>query len=152
MSVRSTILSSIAGGAAGGLSGAALLGLPTYFSNANGFFGPERDLAPLAASIGFVCGIIPGTVIGLIVGLLRPHVLIGAIIGVAVGFLSVPGLLLAGADPYVDRELYVWASACIPIGGVIGLFVAAINRRPVAAPDETPLDRSTGRVFGNLTD
>jgi hypothetical protein len=152
MSVRSTILSSIAGGAAGGLGGAGLLGLPTYFSNAIGFFGPERNLAPLAASFGFVLGIIPGTVIGFIVGLLRPHVLIGAIIGVAVGFLIVPGLLLAGADPYLDRELYVWASACIPIGGVIGLFVAVINRRRVAAPDETPLDRSTGRVFGSLTD
>ena len=152
MSVRRTILSSVAGGAAGAVSGAALLGIPTYLSKEIGFFGPERNLALLAASVGFAVGIIPGTVIGFVVGLLRTPLLVGAIIGVGVGFLISPILLAMGADPHLDTELFSFAVAGIPIGGVIGLFVAAINRRPSPTPPNNSLDRSAGRVFPNLTD
>jgi hypothetical protein len=151
MSVRSTILSSIAAGAAGGLSSAALLAIPAYFSNAGGFFGPERDLAPLVAVIGFVLGVIPGTLIGFVVGLLRPDPLIGAIIGIALGFLIQLILFAMGADPYVDREIFAWGATAIPIGGVIGLFIAAMNRRPVPVTPDTPSDRNTGRIFPNFT-
>jgi hypothetical protein len=152
MSVRRTILSSIAGGAAGALSGAALLGIPTYLSKATGFFGPERNMAPLVAFIGFVVGIIPGTLIGFVVGLLRTPLLIGTIIGVGVGFLISLVLLATGADPRLDSELFSFALAGIPISGVIGLFVAAINRRPSPRPPNDSLDRSAGRVFPDLAD
>jgi len=135
------------GGAAGALSGAALLGIPPYLSKETGFLGPERNLALLAASVGFLVGMIPGTVIGLVVGLLKPRLLIGAIIGVGVGFFISPVLLAMGADPQLDTGLFSFALAGIPIGGVIGLLVAAINRRPSPTPPKKPLDRSTGRVF-----
>jgi hypothetical protein len=152
MSIRRTILSSIVGGAAGAFSGAALLSIPTYLSKEIGFFGPDRDLAPLVASIGFVVGIIPGTVIGFVVGLLRTRLLDGAIVGMVVGFLILPILIAMGADPHLDRELFSFAVCAIPIGGVIGLFVAAINRRRPATPPNNSTDRSSGRVFPNLTD
>jgi hypothetical protein len=45
----------------GAFSGAALLGIPTYLSKEIRFFGPERNMALLAASISFVVGIIAGT-------------------------------------------------------------------------------------------
>jgi len=151
MRIRRTILSSIAGAAAGALSGAALLGIPTYLSNETGFFGPERKLAPLAAAIGFALGLIPGTVIGFVVGVFRTQVVIGVLIGMSVGFIILIILFAEGMDPNLDQDVFLFGLASMPIGGFIGLLVALINRRPLPAPPSEPLTRSEGRVFPSLT-
>jgi hypothetical protein len=129
----------MAGGAAGALSGAALLGVPTYLSREVGFFGPERNLAWLAASLGFLYGIIPGTLIGLVVGLLKAHPFLGGIIGVGVGFLIVLVLLMLGLRPDIDDVVFSWTVWCIPICGVIGLITAPVSYRPVPPPTKYPI-------------
>lgn len=152
MSIRKTILSSILGAAAGALSGAALLGIPTYLSNETGFFGPERKLAPLAAAMGFALGIIPGTVIGFVVGFFRMQVVIGVLVGLSVGFICLLILFGMGMDPNLDQGVFLFGLACMPIGGFIGLLVAQINRRPLPAPPSEPLNRSEGHIFPSLTE
>jgi hypothetical protein len=151
MSVLRTILSSLAGAAAGGLSGAAFLGIPVYFSNASGFFGPERNWAWLAAIVGLVIGVVPGIVIGFALGLLRLHPFGGAIIGIFVGFLVLVAFLAWGLDPWLDTELFSIVSASIPICGVIGLVIALVNY-PRRTESDKPLERNEGRIFGDLTE
>jgi len=132
----------------GGLTGAALFGIPTYFSTESGFLGPDSDWAWFAAFGGFVVGVVPGAIIGSVTALLRPHPLVGGLIGTGVGFLVLVVLLARGLDP----EIFYINMAWIPICGAIGLVMALVNRQRPPAPPNKPSDRSVNRVFGNLVD
>ena len=61
------IVRSLLGAVCGSISGAALLGIPTYLSTETGFLGPESNWAPVAAIAGGVLGIVPGALIGFLV-------------------------------------------------------------------------------------
>src|ERR1700730_16311647 len=115
MSVRRTILSSVAGAAAAALSAAALAGISTYFSNEVGFFGPVRNWALVAAFEGFAYGIVPGAAIGFIVGTLRTRPLIGGIIGLGVWLFILLALLTVGMRPDTDDQFLLLSLAYIPI-------------------------------------
>lgn len=147
-----TILSSIGGGALGALGGALLLGVPTYFSNASGFFGPERDFAPMAALIGAGCGLLPGIVIGFFIGLFRTKIWVGTVVGAGVGFLLLFlgfGLLvfISDSDPILDLEVAMLSVVCVPIAALIGLLVALVNSYSLPATQDESLDRNTDRAF-----
>lgn len=150
MSARRTILSSVAGILLGGLTGAALFGVPTYLSTESGFLGPDSDWAWFAASVGFVVGVLPGAVIGSVTALLRPHPFVGALIGTGVGFLVLVVLSARGLDP--DAEIFLINMTWIPICGAIGFALALVNRQRAPAQPNKPSDRSANRVFGNLLD
>ena len=146
-------LGTIVGGVSGALSGAATFGLPTYFSTESGFMGPYSDWAGIAAIVGAIYGVGPGAVIGFLVGRLGATKLVGALIGSGVGLIILLLLFEFGLDPGLDSELFVVGLECIPIGGIIGLILAAINiHRGSRGATQQSLDRGTGRVFRDLID
>ena len=105
------------------------MGLPTYFSNASGFLGPERNWAPAAAVLGAVWGIPPGALIGFLVAKFQTNKLIGAIVGSAVGISLAVGLLVWGVDPLIDWDIFNVGLVSVPICALIGLIVAATNKQ-----------------------
>jgi len=122
------ILRSIFGAVCGGVSGPALLGLPTYFSTETGFLGPESAWWPLAAIAGCIWGIVPGALIGFLVAKFQTTRLISLIVGAAVGTGLLVGLFLSGLDPLIDSEILHTGIAAIPIGAIIGLIVSTTNQ------------------------
>ncbi len=106
-----------------------MLGVPTYFSRESGFMGPYSDWAGIAAIVGTIYGIVPGTVIGFLVGRLKANKLVGALIGGGVGLIILLLLFAFGLDPHLDSEVFNVGLECIPIGGIIGVIVSAINIR-----------------------
>jgi len=119
---------SIFGAVCGGVSGPALLGLPTYFSTETGFLGPESAWWPLAAIAGCIWGIVPGALIGFLVAKFQTTRLISLIVGAAVGTGLLVGLFLSGLDPLIDSEILHTGIAAIPIGAIIGLIVSTTNQ------------------------
>ena len=131
--MKKIILTSILGCFFGGLSGAALVGLPAYFSQESGFMGPYSDWAIFGAFYGLVLGIVPGAVLGFLTSKLKTGVFLGGLVGAAVGSIYVVAFFLFGNDWYLDSEMYNTALACIPIGGAIGLILSLMNR-PIKTP------------------
>ena len=85
MSVIRIILSTVLAAAFGALGGAALLGLPTYFSKECGFVGCDGEWAPYLAFWGAIFGLVPGACTGLLVSSLKLRALIGLFAGGAFG-------------------------------------------------------------------
>jgi len=122
------ILRSIFGAGCGGVSGAALLAIPTYLSTQTGFLGPESAWWTLAAIVGCIWGFVPGALIGFLVAKFQTTGLISLIIGAAVGTGVLIGLFITGFDPFIDSEILYTGLAAIPIGAVIGLIVSTTNQ------------------------
>lgn len=122
------IVRSLLGAVCGSISGAALLGIPTYLSTETGFLGPESDWWPLAAIVGCFWGIVPGALIGFLVAKFQTTRLISLIVGAAVGTGLLVGLFLSGLDPLIDSEILHTGIAAIPIGAIIGLIVSTTNQ------------------------
>lgn len=122
------LLRSALGAAFGAISGAALLGVPTYLSTETGFLGPTSAWAPLAAIVGCIWGLVPGALIGFFAAKFQTSKLAGTIVGASVGLCLLVGLLVDGLDPFLDREIFNTAIGGIPIGGAIGLILSATNK------------------------
>ena len=125
------VVRSLLGAACGAISGAALLGIPTYLSTQTGFLGPESAWWPVAAIAGSVWGVVPGALIGFLVAKFQTTRLISLIVGAAVGTGVLVGLFLSGLDPFTDWEIFYSGLAGILIGAAIGLIVSATNTRAV---------------------
>ena len=119
---------SLLGAVCGAISGAAVLGIPTYLSTETGFLGPESKWAPVAAIAGGVLGIVPGALIGFLVAKYQTNKVISLIAGAAVGISVLVGVFVFDGDPFIDWEIFEAALASIPIGAVIGLIVSATNK------------------------
>ena len=123
MSVTRTVLSTMFAALFGVLSGASLVGLPTYFSKECGFIGCDYELAPYLAIHGAICGVVAGACIGLIVTGFKLDAIMGAFAGGGVG-LAV--MLFAFRDSAAKIS-----GGWIPIGAIIGLTVGLLNHRAV---------------------
>jgi hypothetical protein len=128
------------GALCGALSGAALLGIPTYLSTETGFLGPVSDWAPLGALAGCIWGIVPGALIGFLVAKFQTTKLISSIVGAAVGISILVGLFITGLNPFMDEEIFYTGLACIPIGAVIGLIVSTTIPRQAQIPPTQSVD------------
>ena len=128
MSVTRIVLSTILAAGLGALSGAALLGLPTYFSNECGFLGCSRGWTPYAIIEGTILGLLPGALIGFVVSRFKVNIALGALMGAGIGLTILLLLFATGLDPFMDHEVFLVGVACIPSGGIIGLTIAIINR------------------------
>jgi hypothetical protein len=125
------VVRSLLGAACGAISGAALLGIPTYLSTESGFLGPESNWAPVAAIAGGVLGIVPGALIGFLVAKYQTNKVISLIAGAAVGISILVGLFVWAGDPFIDWEIFEAALWSIPICSVIGLIISTTNSRQV---------------------
>jgi hypothetical protein len=132
--VRKILLRSLLGAACGAISGAALLGLPTYFSTKTDFVGPESAWWPLTAIFGGFWGFFAGALIGFLVAKYHPNKLISAIVGAGVGSSLVAAYLVSTYHPFGDSKMLLTVLACIPIGAVISVIISATNKpvRPAA--------------------
>jgi len=132
--VRKILLRSLLGAACGAISGAALLGLTTYFSTKTGFLGPESAWFPLAAIFGGFWGFFAGALIGFLIAKYQPTKLMSAIVGGGIGSSLVAAHLISAYHPFRDSDMLVTVLACIPIGAVIGVIISAANKpvRPAA--------------------
>ena len=122
------IVRSLLGAVCGSISGAALLGIPTYLSTETGFLGPESNWAPVAAIAGSVIGIVPGALIGFLVAKYQTNKVISLIAGAAVGVGILVALLVWAGDPFIDWEIFEAALWSIPICAVIGLIISTTNK------------------------
>jgi hypothetical protein len=123
------IVRSLLGAACGAISGAAVLGIPTYLSTETGFLGPESAWWPVAAIAGSVWGAVPGALIGFLVAKFQTTRLISLIIGAALGMSVLVVLFVTGLDPFIDSEILYTGLAAIPIGAVIALIISTTNPR-----------------------
>lgn len=123
------ILRTILGAVCAAISGAALLGIPTYLSTESSFLGPESNWALVGAIAGGVLGIVPGALIGFLVAKYQLNKLISLIAGAAVGIIILVWLFINGLDPFIDDELFYTGLAAIPICALIGLIIEITNPR-----------------------
>jgi len=125
------LLSTMLAIALGALSGAALLGLPPYFSKECGFLGCDRQWAPYFAMWGALFGVVPGGCIGLVVSGLKLDATRGGLVGGGVGFFLVFAFLVKNNfQVSAPPEVLLIVAAFIPICAIIGLTITFINRRP----------------------
>lgn len=129
LGILKIISRAVLGALCGAISGAALLGIPTYLSTETGFLGPESNWALLAALVGCIWGFVPGALIGLLVAKFQTSKLISSIVGAGVGTSVLVGLFINGLDPFIDDEIFYTGLAGIPIGALIGLIISTTNPR-----------------------
>ena len=151
-SVIRIVLSTILAAVFGALSGAALLFLPSYFSNECGFIGCDRKWALFFAFWGAIFGAVIGACIGFIVSQFKLNPILGGLAGVGVGFANLLIFLNQhGWEANVNDETFLLSAAWIPIGTIIGLIIAIINRRARSAAVEEDVGRErreNSRIFG----
>ena len=123
------IFRTILGALCGAISGAALIGIPTYLSTETGFLGPVSNWWRLGALAGCIWGVVPGALIGFLVAKFQANKLISSIIGAGVGTSVLVGLFINGLDPFLDDEIFYTGLAGIPVGALIGLIISTTNPR-----------------------
>ena len=124
------ILKSLFGALCGGISGAALLAIPTYFLEQNTWMGTASGWAWFAGTIGFLLGFVPGALIGFFVPTFQTSKFTGAIIGASVGLILVIWAFVSGYARSDPVTLAI-SLAPIPIGAAIGLILSATNKKHV---------------------
>ena len=129
MSRTRIVFSTILAAALGALSGAVLLGLPSYFSKECGFIGCDRDWAPYFAMWGALFGVVPGACIGFVVSRFKLNAIARGIGGGAVSFAVLLIPFAKGLNPTSDDKVFVATFGWIPIGVIIGSTIALMNRR-----------------------
>jgi hypothetical protein len=122
------VVRSLLSAVCGAISGAALLGMPTYLSTETGFLGPESAWWPVAAIAGCVWGVVPGALIGFLVTKFQTTKLISLIVGAAIGTSLLVLLFITGLDPFINPEIFYTGLACIPVGALIGLILSTTNK------------------------
>jgi hypothetical protein len=121
MRVVRITLSTVFAAAFGALGGAALFGLPSYFSNECGFMGCDRQWAAYLAFWGAIYGFVPGACAGLLVSSLKFRPLIGLFAGGAFGSaLFLIFFATHGSDVTLNQESLLTSLAFIPLVAIIG--------------------------------
>ena len=139
MRVMRILLSTILAALLGALGGAALLGVPTYFSKECGFLGCDRGWTLYFAICGAIVGVVPGACVGLIVARLNPDAMIGMVTGGGIGLVFVIVMFALGAGD--DRNTSLMGAVCILIFAISGLTVALINRGKRSAAAQQIVER-----------
>jgi hypothetical protein len=126
MRVMRILLSTVLATLLGALGGAALFGVPTYFSKECGFLGCDRGWALYFAIWGAIFGVVPGACVGLIVARFNLDAMMGTITGGGIGVVFVIVMFALGAGGAGNTSLV--GVVCILIFAISGLTVALINR------------------------
>lgn len=112
----------IVGTICGGVVGAAMLAVPTYFEEGCTVLGCAKDWAIVGLYLGLVLGGIPGAIIGLTVGVASFNKTVSVIVGAAIGSIITIVLFLMGAAG--EGLVMAWAILSVPAGALIGLITS----------------------------
>jgi hypothetical protein len=83
---RSALSGFLLGALWGGIIGAILFGLRTYFSDSSSTLGgADRNWTWLFMIFGLVCGLVIGAILGTILGVIRTDRTMGVIMGLVIG-------------------------------------------------------------------
>ena len=109
----------VVGTICGGVVGAAMLAVPTYFEGGCSILGCAKERVIIGIYMGLVLGGIPGAVIGLAVGAASFNRKVSVIVGAAIGSIITIVLFIMGAAG--DDVVGVLAILSIPVGAFVGL-------------------------------
>jgi len=124
----------IVGTICGGVVGATMLAVPTYFEEGCTILGCAKDWVIVGLYLGLVLGGIPGAIIGLTVSAAAFNKTKSVIVGAAIGSIIAIVLFLMGAAG--DGVVTAWAILSVPAGAFIGLITSTcvgIFRAPARA-------------------
>lgn len=128
--VRSGLIGLFFGAFYGGISGAFLFGLLTYFDNSTSFWGSARDWTYLAMLIGLVGGAAVGGILGIVVGAIQADGRSSIIIGTAAGLLIAASQFTGGDSNYIPASTGMFALGTIVYCEILGLVIAnAVRKR-----------------------
>ena len=97
-----------------------------YTDPSTGFLGAMKDLAPLAAIVGGICGLIAGAVLGLFLTLLQRGPVFGAVSGAIFGFAVALLIVALEGMPEWSIRGAGFIAAFVPIGAVSGLLTSLV--------------------------
>jgi hypothetical protein len=112
------IVAFVVGAIWGGILGAVMLAVPTYFDNGSPPFG-GKGWVIVSVYMGLVLGGITGAIIGLVVGVSNASKSKGAAIGALIGTIIMVVLFFMGAAS--DALVTVWAVLSVAAGALVGL-------------------------------
>ena len=96
-----------------------------YTDPSTGYLGAMKDLAPLAAIVGGMCGLIAGAVLGLFLTLLQRGPVFGAVSGAVFGFAVLLLIVALEGMPWNSRGA-VFIAAFVPVGAVSGFLTSLV--------------------------
>jgi hypothetical protein len=97
-----------------------------YMDPSTGFFGPAKDLAPVAGLVGGMCGLILGAALGLFLTLKQRGPIFGTVSGLILGFsLCLLAIALEGMPDWNSRGA-VFITGFVPLGAISGFFTSLI--------------------------
>ena len=126
--LRSGSIGLLLGAFYGGISGAIIFGLLTYFDDSTSFWGPARDWTFLAILIGLVGGGGVGGLLGMVVGATQVDRRSGVIIGTVIGLLIAASQFTGGDSTYIPASTGMLALGTIVYCGLLGLVIAEALR------------------------
>jgi hypothetical protein len=112
----------VVGTICGGVIGAAMLAVPTYFQEGCSMLGCAKDWVIVGIYLGLVFGGIAGAIIGVTVCAASSNKTTSVIIGAAIGSIITIVLFLMGAAG--EEVVAAWAILSIPAGAIVGLITS----------------------------
>src|ERR1044072_8518379 len=111
------------------LFGAILLWLDAYTNPASWYLGPVRNMAPIFAYAGAICGLAIGFVLGFLIGAIDRGKRFGALIGLGLGVIVAAYFFLDTPINSWDVRSIVLTMAFVPLGALSGLLTTIFTGR-----------------------
>ena len=115
------------GGLWGGLVGAILVGLHTYFDDTSYFWGTPRMWIWFFMIMGFMWGSIVGGILGAVIGATHADRRAGIIIGLAIGLLIAVAFIY-GCYDCIDPLVFAVIVSCSILGWLLSSTLQARDR------------------------
>jgi len=116
---QSALTGLLFGGLWGGIVGAILLGLHTYFDDSSSLVGgAARNWAWQFAIFGLVGGLVVGAILGAVIGVTHANQRTGIIIGLAIGLLMFVALIYDCYD-CIDPLVFAVIISCSILGWLV---------------------------------
>jgi hypothetical protein len=115
------------GGLWGGLVGAILIGLHTYFDDTSYFWGTPRMWTWLFMMMGLIWGAIIGGSLGAVIGATHANGFTGIIIGLSLGLLMAVALIYDCSD-CIDPLVFAVIVSCPILGWLLSSTLQARER------------------------